>query len=878
MHEGISSWHRCATPDTEKPSSLSTRLVVDSLSMSEWSNKRLTFAQTKTLNECVDAYRREASSILDASRKGEFGQFFTPASTAEHMASWLGERDRLDILDAGAGVGSLTAACVQAATEWNKQPERIHATTFEIDPLLIPFLRSTLNECALLCAATGIEFTFDIEQGDFIEKSVEMISGQRTLFDKTSHTWNIAILNPPYRKIQVDSHERLILRRVGIETSNLYTGFLWLATKLLTHDSELIAITPRSFCNGPYFLPFRQALLKEFAFERVHVYASRNQAFRDDDVLQENIIFKVARSTKIGATKQNVVVSVGYDADDYSVIEHTVTHAQIVQSSDPDQFIHVTTDDVSLGIRENIDALSHDLKSLGLNVSTGRVVDFRAKHSLRENSIDGQTVPLIYPIHISDGFVKWPAYSSRKPNTMVRNAHTLDLLIPSDYYVIVKRFSAKEEKKRIVAATYDPYAFDTSHVGFENHLNYFHRNGHGLEPNVAKGLMVYLNSTLVDQYFRQFNGHTQVNATDLRRLKYPALNQLTELGAQIKDTLPSQTEIDHLVGTSLNIMAKNNKKPTQSATKLNQALNLLRELPLPREQQNERSALTLLALLDLKPATGWNKASSPLRGITEIMDYARDHYSVSYAPNTRETFRRFTMHQFVQSGLVVVNPDQPDRPTNSPKTCYQIDGSALKLIRTYGTNTWNQNLAEFVSAVNGLRALQAKEREMQLIPVSLPNGDEVRLSGGGQNSLIKKIIEEFCPRYTPAGVVIYIGDVGRKIRGDELAYMTKLGITINEHGKMPDVVVHFIQKDWLVVIEAVTSHGPINIKRHNELKILFADSKAGVVFVTAFETRSTMKLYLREIAWETDVWVAEAPSHLIHFNGNRFLGPYSNSQ
>lgn len=225
-------------------------------------------------------------------------------------------------------------------------------------------------------------------------------------------------------------------------------------------------------------------------------------------------------------------------------------------------------------------------------------------------------------------------------------------------------------------------------------------------------------------------------------------------------------------------------------------------------------------------------------------------------------------------GLVIANPDNPARPVNSPKTKYQIDDSLLKVIRTYGTRDWDKNLRAYLKTAQELRRLRERERQMVLIPVKLPDGREVRITAGGQNTLIKQIVEEFCSRFTPGGLVIYVGDAGDKFRVYERDRLEQLGIIVDEHSKMPDVVVYLEAKNWLVLIEAVTSHGPIDIKRHNELKELFKDSKAPLVFVTAFPTRKVMMKYLQEIAWETEVWVAEAPSHLIHFNGERFLGPY----
>jgi len=307
---------------------------------------------------------------------------------------------------------------------------------------------------------------------------------------------------------------------------------------------------------------------------------------------------------------------------------------------------------------------------------------------------------------------------------------------------------------------------------------------------------------------------------------------------------------------------------------MDESLRILTSLNVPREQQNERSALVLLALLGMTPRKRWSTATDPMLGITEMMNVFRDQFGKEYAPNTRETVRRFTVHQFVQVGLLVANPDDPRRPVNSPANRYQVEPEFLKLVRTFGTSAWTGSLAAFMARAGSLGRLHPKEREMELVPVRLPSGKKVSLTAGGQNELVKEIIEEFCPRFTPAGTVVYLGDTGRKQRHVEVGYLERLGVEIDDHGKMPDVVVHLPDKDWLVLIEAVTSHGPIGIKRHNELKNLFGSARSGLVFVTAFLTRRAMTKYLGEIAWETEVWIAEAPSHIIHFNGERFLGPY----
>ena len=304
------------------------------------------------------------------------------------------------------------------------------------------------------------------------------------------------------------------------------------------------------------------------------------------------------------------------------------------------------------------------------------------------------------------------------------------------------------------------------------------------------------------------------------------------------------------------------------------ALQIIVWLGLPRAQLNERSALCLLALLDLTPGKAWADAEAPLVGITPIMEWAREHYGKEYAPNTRETFRRQTMHQFCDAGIALCNPDSPERPVNSPKTVYQIEPAALALLRTFGTPAWHEGLTAYLAERETLVARYAKEREQNRIPVQIALDKTISLSPGEHSELIRAIIEEFAPRFAPGSVLVYAGDTGDKWSHFDEPLLAGLGVDGDSHGKMPDVVLHYTAKDWLLLVESVTSHGPVDGKRHAELANLFAGSTAGLVYVTAFPNRAIMGRYLGEIAWETEVWVADTPSHLIHFNGARFLGPH----
>jgi len=310
---------------------------------------------------------------------------------------------------------------------------------------------------------------------------------------------------------------------------------------------------------------------------------------------------------------------------------------------------------------------------------------------------------------------------------------------------------------------------------------------------------------------------------------------------------------------------------------IDSAYQILLSLGLPRAQQNERSALSLLALLNMTPDKDWSQAENPLIGITPMMDWMREHYQKEYAPNTRETVRRQTMHQFVDSGIALYNPDDPERPVNSPKAVYQIEPAALTLLRSFGTPAWHDNLTAYFSKRVPLAAVYAQERQQNRIPLQISENKKITLSPGDHSELIRAIIEGFAPRFAPGSILVYVGDTGDKWAYFDAALLTDLDVKIDSHGKMPDVVLYYVEKNWLLLIESVTSHGPVDGKRHAELAKLFSSAKTGQVYVTAFPDRATMGRYLNEIAWETEVWVADNPSHMIHFNGERFLGPYETS-
>jgi adenine-specific DNA-methyltransferase len=449
--------------------------------------------------------------------------------------------DHVRILDAGAGAGALLAALVVDLCARRELPESIEVTAIDSDPEMIPHLERAMNLCNTACTQAGIRFEGIVRCEDFLSEAIAHLDDR--LFAGPTGGFSHAILNPPYRKINSESHTRRLLNEAGLETTNLYAAFVWLCARLLQPGGEIVAITPRSFCNGPYFRRFRRSLLEMLSLRRIHLFESRKKAFADDSVLQENIIFYGTRGDQ---QPEHVTISVSTGFDFGQTAIRQVPFDQVVLPSDADSFIHVIEGDDGHRVMESMDRFCTTLDDLGLEVSTGRVVDFRAREFLHQAPEPG-TVPLIYPFHFDGGFVRWPVANAKKPNAILAANETQTLLVEAGYYVLTKRFTAKEEPRRVVASIYDPNRIDAPVVGFENHLNYFHASGRGMAAGLAKGLAVFLNSSLFDDYFRLFSGHTQVNATDLRKMRYPSREQILRLGKWVGSALPEQQRIDTLV-------------------------------------------------------------------------------------------------------------------------------------------------------------------------------------------------------------------------------------------------------------------------------------------------------------------------------------------
>lgn len=461
--------------------------------------------------DAADSVRREVAPRITQKRKAEFGQFLTPSSVARFMADMFppSPLSNCRLLDAGAGVGALSCAFLDRWVTGGFGFASVDVTACEIDNTLRAHLTQHLARYNTVKA--------EIIAGDYITWATT--EGRQTA------GYTHAILNPPYKKINSHSAHRHALRTVGIETVNLYSAFVALAVAQAAPGGQIVAIIPRSFCNGPYYRPFRDFILARAALRHMHLFGSRSTAFKEDDVLQENLIIRLERGGQPGP----VTITTSTDDRFADIVTHEHPFERIVFPNDLERFIHVPTT-TGEGALEQSPAVRHTLAELGLKVSTGPVVDFRLKTLLREMPEAG-TVPLIYPGHLRATGVEWPIPGLKKPNAIQRNAATEKWLYPSGFYCVVRRFSSKEEKRRVIASVIAPSIFgDHTALAFENHLNLFHENKRGLPEPLARGLAVFLNTSAVDESFRRFNGHTQVNATDLKQMKYPSRTALIELG------------------------------------------------------------------------------------------------------------------------------------------------------------------------------------------------------------------------------------------------------------------------------------------------------------------------------------------------------------
>ncbi|MDL1910731.1 hypothetical protein FBQ81_08555 [Chloroflexi bacterium CFX6] len=811
------------------------------------------------------------------------GQFLTPPTVARYMAKQLGTFKNGDtLLEPACGSGVLVCAVIERLIA-EKNPLEISITVYETDKELCEVSREVLRMASREAENHEIKISWKVCQEDFVLACLP--DEQPSLFGSNiskQKAFTRVISNPPYFKLNTDDKRvKAVSGKLNGHT-NIYTLFMALSAKLLAPQGKACFIVPRSFCSGVYFSEFRRDLLKDVTPTTFHIFQSRNDVF--GEVLQENVIFSFEKLPQPQENRYwagHVNISSSQDDKDLEngIISRQVSFQHLLSDHDGLLLFRVPTGILDVQILEAVDKWDGSLEKYGFQVSTGRVVPFRAKGLLKEEVKAGNgTVPLLWMQHVKPYQVEYPLDGFDKPQAILANDSSL--LVPNANYVLLRRFSAKEDRRRIISAPFIGEKFDFEQIGFENHLNVIFRKRGTLSTSDTVGLSALLNSAIIDRYFRIVNGNTQVNAAELRILPIPPLEVIKNIGEKIQKANADTLErIESIIFSTLwesNLLAEEFPMIQETRItmgKIEQAQEILEALGLPSAQQNEISALTLLALAQLSEKSAWKDAANPMLRVHDILVEIKQRYGREYAENSRETIRRRVLHQLEQAGIVIRNSDDPNRPTNSGLNNYMLSDLALDAVRSYDSSKWKAKVRNFIDQQGRLLDVYQKAREQAKIPLQVAEGKVYKLSPGKHNKLEVAIIEEFGPRFAPGAKLIYLGDTAKKtLLFDEEAF-AKLGISVSEHGKFPDVILYDLKRKWLFLIEAVTAHGPISPKRQIELEKLFEKCKAGKIYVTAFLDFATYKKFANDIAWETEVWIAEMPSHMIHFNGDKFLGP-----
>lgn len=705
------------------------------------------------------------------------GQFFTPPPVARYMANIAGTlHTDMRVLDPGAGTGILASAICEMAIL--QQIPALSIVAYESDPILHKICSFTLNFARDRLKEQNITLTFEVHQRDFIEAMGEQIT-QTSLWSngqQPQHPFDLAILNPPYFKVNQKDARTQRLKDVMQGRTNMYTMFMSLAATSLRAEGRLVSITPRSFSSGAYFKYFRQQFFTTIIPELIHIFDSRRSTFEEASVLQENIILAGTRRSIASTPSSTIAISQSQGLHDlaYPLVQQKPRRL-ILDDRQKDPILHLPTSDIDMHLLQVFQQWDNRLATYGLEISTGPVVPFHTPALLTsaQHVFEGEAVPLLWLQHVRRMNIKWPIEQFDKPQGILLQADT-KLLVKNTTQVILRRFSAKEEPRRITAAVLLANTFNTNYIGLENHLNYLYRPKGMLSNEEATGIAAFLNSTLVDRYFRIANGNTQVSATELRQLPLPSWEQLTHIGKHVAD-LPTKDaeEIERIIMDELgqDLIVGNQEEDLQlpiltdsriSTGKIQEAQRILRELGLPPAQQNEISALTLLALCNISETMTWTQASQQLITIHNMMAFMKQHYGRTYAENTREVVRRQVIHQFEQARIVDRNPDDPARPTNSPNTCYALTNSILEVLSLYGKQTWNDAVTHFLEQHGTLWEHYQRSRQAMALPLKLADSSQVYFTPGKHNELQIAIIEKFGPRFAPNSTVLYVGDAANK--------------------------------------------------------------------------------------------------------------------
>ncbi|MDP3722664.1 MAG: Eco57I restriction-modification methylase domain-containing protein [Candidatus Omnitrophota bacterium] len=507
-----------------------------------------------SLLDYAESLAAEHAQTADLEQRKARGQFFTPKEVARFMASLIHVKGkRMSVLDPGAGIGILTAAFCERLLNLREKVQ-LRITAYENDTALLPHLRRVLRKCEAALQERGHDVTLDVLEDDFIVKNATFFKRETPfLWEDERPAFDYIISNPPYYKLTAASRHGRMMRELGLGQPNAYAFFMALSLPLLKPDGEMVFITPRSFCSGLYYKKFRSWLLEHAAFSRIHVFGSRSEVFEHDGVLQENVILRTTpKNEKRKVAPVKITISENHSFKDLKT--HIVPAEDMVHRMNGDALIKIPTSRIHLLIQHAIKDWRYTLHDFGLEVSTGPIVDFRAKDFLTDFVDERTTSPLIWMHNIQDMKVIWPAKKNGKQTAVLLKEASKPLLLPVRNYVLIKRFSSKEQKRRLYAGALLENDFKFKVIGIENHVNYLYRKQGRMAVEEVMGIAALLNSSMVDEYFRCLNGNTQVNASDLRALPLPSLEVIRQVGRRVNAEQPRiGLSLDTVVANALGI-------------------------------------------------------------------------------------------------------------------------------------------------------------------------------------------------------------------------------------------------------------------------------------------------------------------------------------
>lgn len=473
--------------------------------------------------------------ISNLSERKLKGQFFTPKQVSAFMVNLFHiQNDTIRLLDPGAGIGILSAAFCERLLHFSDKVT-LYIEAYENDPKLLPFLERVLHECRLELRVGGHTLKYNILEEDFILQNAKFLKNNDTLllWKLEREQFDYVISNPPYYKLDIASPHASAMKQLVLGQPNIYPFFMALSLSMLKTTGEMVFITPRSFCSGKYYSKFRDWFLENADIEHIHIFESRKDIFDHDGVLQENIIIK-ARPAKKKHSKRTVNITVSKDKFFKDLKEYKISYEDMIHQTHGCVLIKIPTSDIDIHIQHTLKNWNHTLHSLGLEISTGPVVAFRAREYLTNFKNDQLTAPLIWMHNIRGMKVLWPAKKNGKHEGIRIEKESTPLLLPVKNYVLVKRFSSKEQSRRLYAGVLLESEFKYNSVGIENHVNYIYRRYGCLTSEEAFGIAALLNTSIIDTFFRSLNGNTQVNASDIRVLPLPPLEILRKIGRIIE--------------------------------------------------------------------------------------------------------------------------------------------------------------------------------------------------------------------------------------------------------------------------------------------------------------------------------------------------------